>query len=219
METQVKRAIIVAHPDDEVLWTGGIISRYPSDWTIICCSQPQIEPWRSVQFMKVCGILGVKGLILNNNDIGFGIKFSDCFLDELDIRPYDHIITHGSTGEYGHVHHIQIHNTIKKIINKKYLTFFSFDFDNQKKINSSGEHLIELSESEYNKKILALKCYDTLCKSMQQKFKNRNLPFLKRLLAKRQNYLVPQYENFLFKWTELRGLDLSLESYDGDWPF
>ena len=59
----MKRAIVVAHPDDEVLWAGGLPLRFPGDWTVVCCSTPAKDPVRAEHFFDACDVLGVKGKI------------------------------------------------------------------------------------------------------------------------------------------------------------
>jgi LmbE family N-acetylglucosaminyl deacetylase len=105
-ELLIKNAsVIVAHPDDETLWAGGIILMHPEvNWTILTLCRLS-DPDRSPKFNKAMNALGAKGVMgdlddgpeqipLNGHEIQCAIK------ELLPSDSFDLIITHGPKGEY-----------------------------------------------------------------------------------------------------------------------
>ena len=61
-------AVIVAHPDDETLWTGGMIMMHPAwDWFIITLCRAT-DPDRSPRFHRVLEILHADGDMADLDD-------------------------------------------------------------------------------------------------------------------------------------------------------
>ena len=98
-------AVIVAHPDDETLWAGGIILMHPEiKWTILTLCRLS-DPDRSPKFDKAMRVLGVEGIM---GDLDDGPEQSpldshevQCAITELlPFNNFDLIITHGPKGEY-----------------------------------------------------------------------------------------------------------------------
>jgi LmbE family N-acetylglucosaminyl deacetylase len=147
------RAVVTAHPDDETLWCAGLLLRYPGDWTIICCSTPRRDPVRAWKFFKACETLGAKGMVMPYTETR---NFPLEHLDEVDLENYDLIVTHGKAGEYGHPHHCQIHEFIKK--HRDFADVLTFGYGRKKE--SAPDLEIELTNAEWRVKMDALKCYD-----------------------------------------------------------
>lgn len=133
-----KVLIIVAHPDDETIWMGGTILKNLGKWdlTIVSLCRKNDED-RAPKFKKVCELFNAKCFIsdLDDSEEGDCKKVSEQeivdrikkFADE----EYDLIYTHGANGEYGHVRHIEVHNSVDKMLkdgtlNCKQIFFFAY---------------------------------------------------------------------------------------------
>jgi glycosyltransferase involved in cell wall biosynthesis len=104
--------VVVAHPDDELLWFGGLLLRSrEQDWTIACATHgPETE--RGRDFLEVCRRLGARPRQLGLRDE------VACLLDEAALDAWlrglaeedawQVVLTHNRRGEYGHPHHRQV---------------------------------------------------------------------------------------------------------------
>ena len=120
MQSQNKKsvAIIVAHPDDETLWTGGNIFLHPEwDCFILCLSRCYDEN-RAPKFytmLKSIKAIGVMGN-LDDGPEQYPIEneiVEKYIFDLLPEKSFDLIITHHPHGEY--TKHIR-HNEVSKAV-------------------------------------------------------------------------------------------------------
>ncbi len=104
-------AIIVAHPDDETLWSGGVILKH-SDWeSFVVCLSRKSDPDRAPKFFKALQMLKADGQIGDLDDAPEQNRLDEELLDKtiLELMPsrqFDLIITHNPKGEYTrHIRH------------------------------------------------------------------------------------------------------------------
>lgn len=116
-------AVIIAHPDDETLWTGGAILDH-TDWNcFIVCLCRKNDSNRSSKFFKALEIYGCKG-IMGDLDDGIDQKIltdnevKRAILNLLPLKHFDLIITHNPTGEYTkHLRHEEISKAVIRLWN------------------------------------------------------------------------------------------------------
>jgi LmbE family N-acetylglucosaminyl deacetylase len=100
-----KVAILVAHPDDETLWAGGLILNHKqTEWTILSlCRKNDID--RSAKFEKVTRRLGAVAYMADVDDepeqkpLCSG-ELKNAILGLLPETQFDLVITHSFVGEY-----------------------------------------------------------------------------------------------------------------------
>ncbi len=116
----MKVAIIVAHPDDEILWAGGaILSHKEWDCFILSLCRANDED-RAPKFYKTLKLLNAKGTMGDLNDDSAQSPLAEKEVEQLIIKllPNEHfdlIITHHPLGEY--TRHLRHEEVSKAIIN------------------------------------------------------------------------------------------------------
>jgi LmbE family N-acetylglucosaminyl deacetylase len=103
------KAVIVAHPDDETLWTGGLIlEQANADWFIASlCRKSDLD--RAPKFNRVLQEYGAQGAMGDLDDGPDQDPLPDevvqrMVLELLPNKGYDLIVTHGPSGEYTRHH-------------------------------------------------------------------------------------------------------------------
>lgn len=146
--------VVVAHPDDEVLWAGGLLARY--GFPVICCSIPRTDPERAWKFFDACKVLGTEGRILPYSEPSPSDDMKQFEL--LDLGKFHCIVTHNRFGEYGHRHHKCLNRFISERWPEKTFTFGWSQ-------GACGDVILKLSEDEQDRKLAALKCYDHISRT------------------------------------------------------
>ena len=114
-------AVIVAHPDDETLWTGGTILSHPA-WNFFVISICRASDTnRAPRFFEALKALRAEGKI---GDLDDGPeqnpldenKVQEVILQLLPKKYFDIIITHDPNGEYTkHIRHEEISKAVIKL--------------------------------------------------------------------------------------------------------
>lgn len=69
-------------------------------------------------------------------------------LAHLDLDGFDRIVTHGAAGEYGHKHHVQVHD------------FIVGGWPDRHIVTTGGSRELRLNDAALDRKCRALRCYD-----------------------------------------------------------
>lgn len=138
------KLMIVAHPDDEMLW-GGMNLLLDNGWHVIVCTHGNPKNTRYDEFknsVKYAGVykweaFNIKDVYTedqNKADKTFSVKSSPLYkhLSKLSKQKWDLVLTHNEIGEYGHAHHIAVHKLVKSLF--KSAKFFEAD----KKLNKDN---------------------------------------------------------------------------------
>jgi LmbE family N-acetylglucosaminyl deacetylase len=114
-----KCAVIVAHPDDETLWAGGVMLMYPeSEWMVVTLCRKSDRD-RAPRFFRAIEQLNAAGAM---GDLDDGPeqhplanrRVQHEILQNLPSNRYDLIITHGLNGEY--TRHLRHEETAKAVM-------------------------------------------------------------------------------------------------------
>jgi glycosyltransferase involved in cell wall biosynthesis len=118
--------LVVAHPDDEIIFCGGVMLKYPQcKWNIVSMTGEGREQSfeSSIKSLKAAGVNVVQHIILHQQPITVIAKREKIVaqakeweeaLRTIDYHP-DLVITHNSEGEYGHAAHALLHRVVKKL--------------------------------------------------------------------------------------------------------
>lgn len=137
-----KVAVIVAHPDDETLWAGGILLNNPYWECFIVCLCRKHDPDRAPKFYKTLDALHCKGTMGDLDDGPDQVPQNRSEIDHhiLELLPsidYDLIITHNPLGEYTrHLRHEETGISVISLwyeskISSKELMLFAYEDHNK----------------------------------------------------------------------------------------
>ena len=113
--------VLIAHPDDELIWMGGTILENPQwDWTIVSLCRRDDQD-RMPKFKKICRYYyRAKSIISDLDDeVLQPLEIEEVkqkIKDNLPKRKYNFVFTHGKNGEYGHMRHNEIHQAVKELV-------------------------------------------------------------------------------------------------------
>lgn len=117
----IKALCLVAHPDDCVIFGFSYIHNHPEmDWTIGYLTYTESDPrgaelaefWRKRNIE--CVFLGFVDDYrdLETKTLSFDAESAAWNLQELADH-YDLVLTHDCNGDYGHLHHVFVHNCVR----------------------------------------------------------------------------------------------------------
>jgi len=114
-------AVVVAHPDDETLWAGGLLLSHPewSPFILTLCRGE--DPDRAPRFVRALECLGAKGAMGNLDDGPDQFPLSTEHMEAaiLSLLPrleFDILLTHAPQGEYTwHRRHGEVSRAVQEL--------------------------------------------------------------------------------------------------------
>lgn len=115
-------AVVVAHPDDEALWTGGTLLLHP-EWSAFVASLCRgSDPDRAPKFFRAIESLGAEGAMADLDDGPEQAPLPPAAVEEtvlslLPAREYDLLLTHQPKGEYTrHRRHEEVSRAVLSLL-------------------------------------------------------------------------------------------------------
>ena len=159
-------AVVVAHPDDETLWAGGLMLMHPKvKWTVVTLCRKS-DPDRAPRFLKALERLNAVGFMADLDD---GPEQTPLENDQMqktiaELLPsnkFDLVITHNPCGEY--TRHLRHEETAKAVLAlwktdrlfAKELWTFAYEDGNRKYLPRAikdADFLVCLNEEIWRKK-------------------------------------------------------------------
>jgi LmbE family N-acetylglucosaminyl deacetylase len=119
----VDKLLVVAHPDDELLWGGCNLLSQPG-WFVLCSTHVN-DPVRSTEFyntMSYCNVTRYMMCDVNDEYTDNPSKADELYdgsgfekaLNELSQKKWSLVLSHSEEGEYGHEHHKKVHRMVQE---------------------------------------------------------------------------------------------------------
>ena len=156
--------MIVAHPDDELIWGGSRL--FEDDWFVVCITNGKNKT-RHAELDKVMKETGDSYIIMDFPDKFDGKKsdwskdkdtINEYLSDIINMRDWDEIVTHNPAGEYGHIQHRMTSEMVTSLVeDKEKLMYFGIYYPEKKleetgSTDKSGQPLGRISEKDYERK-------------------------------------------------------------------
>ena len=149
-----KNLMIVAHPDDEVIFGGAHLLN--EKYTVVCITCGKVD-YRVDEFTEVMGKTEDDYIMLGYDDrvnitgpiSDWSYQYDDIYASLKDIiesGKWDKIVTHNPDGEYGHLHHKLTSEIVTDITGGNNLYYFGHWYKN-------GDSYNRLDDETYDRKV------------------------------------------------------------------
>ena len=163
----INKLMIVAHPDDEILWGGSKLIQ--EDFLVVCITCGKSNPSRVKEFKSVMDKTGDKYIMLDYPDKTNGkrndwSKVKKDILNDLQniylLKEWKEVVTHNPLGEYGHIHHKMTSEYVTSIVRKERLKYFG-KYYSKKKLEEENIVLLKMASDLIEKKKEVLSMYSS----------------------------------------------------------
>ena len=166
--SNISKIMIVAHPDDEILWGGAHLIE--DNYLVVCITCGRNKT-RVKEFDSVLKKTNDKYIMLGYPDKSFGKRndwkenykniYSD-LKEIISLKDWDLIVTHNKNGEYGHIHHKLTSRIVTDIVkdnNNKYKLYYFGKYYTKSKIKKVEETLPKITEDILKQKLDLINVY------------------------------------------------------------
>ena len=146
----MKAIVMVAHPDDCVIFAYSFMHAYPElDWTV-CYLTYEADDYRGSELKAFWDRRGIKTKFLGYVDDWHDIENKQISFDEarawIDIQEAvsssDIVLTHDADGDYGHLHHVMVHQAVADY-HPNMITFAGVGKGNAKFVIPAGVYTLD----------------------------------------------------------------------------
>jgi LmbE family N-acetylglucosaminyl deacetylase len=138
------RLMIVAHPDDESLFGGEALTS-SQGWTVVCVTNASNEVRRR-EFSAAMASIGASYTMLDHADDLYNGNFSAMLETQLrallNEAPYELVVTHGPSGEYGHPQHRAVHHIVRTLAGGRALYVFDVAWMARPRLSAAKRSLL-----------------------------------------------------------------------------
>ena len=161
MTNTIKGLLVVVHPDDCVIFGWPIIKKYNGIQCKILYMTYNAEEPRGKEIKEFWNAHGISvdfcGVVDNHVDLDGGtiVSFDKGEVKEKLLKlagGYDILVTHGEDGEYGHPHHVFVHQIIRMIDTPQ--IYFSDGHDANLLIDANGMGEQDLSKLPLHREVI-----------------------------------------------------------------
>ena len=152
------KIMIVAHPDDEILWGGAHLLE--DNYLVVCVTCGVVKE-RVNEFINVMHATNDKYIMLSYPDKTNGERdnwdtvYDDITKDIEDIlalKDWETIVTHNPEGEYGHQHHKMTSKITTDVVNDKSKLYYFGHYHSKKKISEYYNTMVPINDKYLKKK-------------------------------------------------------------------
>lgn len=155
--------MIVAHPDDEILWGGDQLIK--DKYMVVCvtCGTSEVRDAEFKSVMKETGdSYKLLGYVDTVNKVADNWSSSYFSIEKdvkriIDSRDWNKIVTHNPDGEYGHMHHKLLNRIVTEVAPKNKLYYFGKYYTKDELLQN--DKIDSISDEAYNKKVELLNLY------------------------------------------------------------
>lgn len=150
--------MIVAHPDDDILWGGAHLIE--DNYLVVCVTCGPIKE-RVNEFISVMNATNDKYIMLGYPDKTNGERDNwDTVKDDIskdlesivNLKDWNIIVTHNPLGEYGHIHHKMTNTMITELVENKDVLYYFGKYYSKKEITEHYDELYPINGSTYRTK-------------------------------------------------------------------
>ncbi|OCT16400.1 hypothetical protein A8709_02940 [Paenibacillus pectinilyticus] len=158
------KIMIVAHPDDEMIFGGAQLIQ-EKGWLVICVTNGN-NKLRRKEFQKVMKKVQAEFEMWEYEDKWDGdfdqLRLKADIAEVLARKPIAKVVTHNLKGEYGHTQHIAISKIVHELVDRNIYVFETSKKKLDKKILTKKELLLECYESQDIEDLERYICYEII---------------------------------------------------------